>query len=100
MNEKVLNAILASIDEINVNVPEEGQLSKSQDTVLFGSGGKLDSLGLVNFILTVEDKIEEEFGERITLATESALSQKSSPFANVRMLATHIDLLLKEKCDA
>ncbi|MCF6178538.1 MAG: AMP-binding protein [Geopsychrobacter sp.] len=96
MKEKILNAIFASIDEVNSSAPEEEQLSKSEDTILFGPNGKLDSLGLVTFIVTAESNIEEEFGEQITLANETALSQENSPFATVNVLAEYIEQLLKE----
>lgn len=96
MKERILNAIYNSIDEINSSVTEEEQLGKSEDTVLFGPNGKLDSLGLVTFIVTVESNIEEEFGEQITLANETALSQEDSPFATVSVLSEYIEELLKE----
>ena len=99
MKERILKAIYASIDEVNSSAPEEEQLSKTEDTILFGPDGKLDSLGLVTFIVTVESKVEEEFGEQITLANETALSQEDSPFATVSVLADYVEQLLKEVSD-
>ena len=57
----------------------------------------LDSLGLVNLIVSVEQNIEDEFHVVITIADDRALSQKHSPFRTVESLAEYIEILLKEK---
>lgn len=49
---------------------------KSIDTILFGKSGKLDSLGLVNLIITIKQKIEEKLCTAITTANERAMPQK------------------------
>jgi acyl carrier protein len=54
---------------------------------LFGEHGAFDSLGLVQVILEVEDRIESRFGVRLTLASEQAMSRRSSPFRSVASLA-------------
>ena len=54
---------------------------------LFGENGEFDSLGLVQVILEVEDRIEQRYGLRLTLASEKAMSRRSSPFRSVRTLA-------------
>ena len=48
-NEKVIQAVMDAIDELNEQLPKEERLEKSVDTALFGDGGSLDSLGLVSF---------------------------------------------------
>jgi len=62
-----------------------------------GSSSKLDSLGLINIIVAVENNIENEFDTTITLADERAMSQENSPFRTVGSLADYIELLLEEK---
>ncbi len=49
------------------------------DTQLFGRGSKLDSLGLVNLIVLVEEKTADTFGKSVTIADERAMSQKEQP---------------------
>ena len=44
-----------------------------------GRGGHLDSLGLVNLILFVEERVFTEFGIEITLSDDRAMSQKKRP---------------------
>ena len=95
-NNKVLNIIFLAIDEMNEVLTPKEQLTKSEETVLYGSEGKIDSLGLINLIIMVEQNIEDEFNHTITLASEKAMSQKHSPFRTIGTLADYIDMLLKE----
>ena len=69
-NEKIIQSIMDAIDEINERYPEEKRLSKSVDTVLTGESGKLDSLGLVSFVVAVEERIQNDLGVNISLADE------------------------------
>ena len=95
--EKIVEIIFSSIDEINEQQPASRQLEKSEDTVLFGRSGKLDSLGLVNLIIATELGIEEELRAAITLADERAISQENSPFKTVRTFAEYIVNRLEEQ---
>jgi acyl carrier protein len=89
--------IFDSIDEINQQLSQEKQIEKSECTVLLGKGGKLDSLGLINLLAEIEQRVEEQFGVTITLTDGDVMSQKESPFANVGALTDYIFLLLKNK---
>ncbi len=95
--EKVLQAIFDAMDEVNEQRPEDQRLEKSADTVLFGESGTLDSLGLVNLIVGVEQRLEEDFGASVTLADEKAMSLKNSPFRSVKTLAEYAATLLSEE---
>lgn len=88
--EDVLGVVIATIDEINETQPDGRQLGKSPETHLFGRLGKLDSLGLVNFIVSLEQRVADEFGLAVTLADEKALSREKSPFLTVNSLADYI----------
>ena len=99
MDERVLRAIFSAIDDVNIQLAKDQQLEKSVGTVLFGQSGKLDSLGLINLIVTTEQKIEEEYGAVITLANESAMSQDNSPFRTIGTCAEYTASLLQKKTD-
>jgi hypothetical protein len=92
----LLDATLATIDEVNEYLPEDRRLPRSPDTRLFGEQGALDSLGLVNFLLALEARIADTFGQPVTLVSERALSQRSSPFATVTSLAEYAATLVDE----
>jgi hypothetical protein len=47
----VLRVMYDSIAEVNLQLPEHQRIEKSLTTILLGDGGRLDSLGLVNFIV-------------------------------------------------
>lgn len=96
---KVLQTIFGVVDDMNMELPEEQLMEKSEDFVLFGQSGKLDSLGLVTFIVAIEQKFQEELEVTITLADERAMSQKRSPFATIGTLADYAFGLLKENAD-
>lgn len=61
----------------------------TSDTILFGPGGVLDSLGLVSIIVALEQALEAEYGVLVTLADQRAMSQERSPFRSVEALAAY-----------
>ncbi|HEV2827375.1 MAG TPA: hypothetical protein VGW76_07185 [Pyrinomonadaceae bacterium] len=94
--QTVLRLVFETMDEINETLPEDRQLEKSNGTQLLGRDGKLDSLGLVSFIILLEQRVDEELGRGITLADERAMSRSKSPFRNVENLTDYILELLEE----
>ena len=89
-----LEIIFASIDELNLELDDNEKISKSEDTSLFGSGDSLDSLALINLITIIEQKIEEETGDYVSLADERAMSLDESPFKTVTTLKNYINILI------
>ena len=96
MQNKIFDLIFETIDKFNNEYSNEIQLEKSSHTALLGQGSKLDSLGLVNLIVAVEQNIEDKFDITITLADERAMSQEISPFRTVGSLADYIEMILVE----
>ena len=94
--EKVIDLIFETIDKFNNEYSNEIQLEKSSHTALLGRGSKLDSLGLINLIVAVEQNVEDKFDITITLADERAMSQEISPFRTVGSLADYIEMILVE----
>lgn len=94
--ERIVSAIYEAVDELNKQLPRGIQLEKSVDAPLYGKGGKLESIDLVNFIMEVEDKMRDEFGVSLTIADERAMSQQKSPFLTMGTLADYVANLLKE----
>jgi acyl carrier protein len=88
--DAVLQIMFAVIDEVNETLPTDQQLQKSVDTHLFDKQGKLDSIGLVNFIVSLEQALADEFGVAVTLADEKAFSRQTSPFRTVDSLADYV----------
>ncbi len=63
------------------------------ETTLFGKDGHLDSLGLVGFLIDVEESLQDE-GIRVTLSDDRAMSEKNSPFRDVQGLTAYISKLI------
>jgi D-alanine--poly(phosphoribitol) ligase subunit 2 len=95
--DKIVQIIYEVIDETNAGLPPENRLVKSTETVLFGRQGKLDSVGLVHFIVAVEDRLREDLGLSITLADERAMSRSNSPFRSVSALTAYIAELTEQE---
>jgi len=95
-NEKIVQAVLDAIDELNEQLPKDEKLKKSVDVVLFGSGGDLDSLRLVSLITTLEQKIEEQFSASINIFDNLASSENDNPFMTVNSLAEFIASILEK----
>lgn len=94
--ERVLQSIYAAVDEFNASQPESARLTKDPETILLGTNGKLDSLGLVNLLITVEQQVSADFDVPLTLASEKAFSMRNSPFASLKALSGYILGLLEE----
>ncbi len=96
MKEKIKRIIFESIEVLNENSTDEILIQKDVDTPLFGESGKLDSLGLVDLLVTIEQTIEDEFDVSLIIADDRAMSQEHSPFRTVGTLADYIEVLLRE----
>ncbi len=68
----------------------------SEGSAIFGTGGMLDSLGLVSFLADLEYKLSEEFDQVIVLASEQAMSRSRSPFRDVSALTDYVTELLEK----
>lgn len=95
--EAIIRVILEALEELNRQRPAELQIPRTPETVLSGDGGQLDSLGLVNLILLVEEGVADKLGVRISLSDERAMAQEANPFRNANLLAAYIRRLLEEK---
>jgi len=95
--EEVLRIVYRAIDDLNRQLLPEHRLEKSPETVVFGRDGRLDSLGLVSLIVAIEQAVEDELAVSVALADEKAMSQRSSPFRTVGVLAAYVRTRLEER---
>jgi acyl carrier protein len=96
-NQAVVEVIYSAVDDLNEILDPEERLSKSPDEVLIGKDARLDSLGLVNLIVLVEERIQQRFNVSITLVDERALSQSNSPFQTLGTLADFVEEQLNDR---
>ncbi|ULB11403.1 hypothetical protein ORIO_16180 [Cereibacter azotoformans] len=86
---QLLKALQNAVEEVNLSLPADRQISSDPNAVLYGEGSPLDSLGLVNFVMAAEQHVGDETGLDIVLASESAMSRKRSPYRSLRSLADY-----------
>lgn len=97
MNSKdALELVIAAIRELGqAGVIVDPPTTLDSDAELFGSGGFVDSLGLVQLTVEVERMVAESVGTPITLADERAMSRSQSPFRTLGSLAAYIVELVR-----
>ena len=88
--EQVTALVYRAVDEINGELTPEQQLAKNPATVLFGTEATIDSMGLVSFIVAVEEQLSEELGLSMTLADDKAMSMERSPFKTLATLIQYV----------
>lgn len=92
---QIQEMIFSAIDMTNNIREDDKQVPKEASTKLYGKDGHLDSMGLVAFLIDIEELfLDEEI--QIALSDERAMSQKSSPFHSVETLTHYIENLLTE----
>jgi len=72
-----------------LTLEETKKLERSADAIIFGPGGQIDSLGLVNLVMSCEQLFYEMAGQEILLASESAMSRRNSPYLCADTLADY-----------
>ena len=94
---RVEKLVIRSVEALNKNWKHTDLKSVFSDTLLYSSGGSLDSMQLVQLVAELEESIELELNQIVTLADEKAMSQKRSPFHSVKTMVNYIDQLLLEQ---
>ena len=96
-SDEIRAAVEAAVDETNEDRPAGERIAKEPEAVLFGRGGRLDSLGLVQFLVAVEEEIGDRFDVDLTLADERAMSESRSPFRTLGTLIEYVGRRLTEE---
>jgi hypothetical protein len=91
--EQAFRLICEAIDVANQQLPASRRLAKAPQTVIVGSRSSLDSLALINFVITVEEKASEALGRPVQLLEESTAIDEQGPFRTVDSLASHLAAL-------
>lgn len=87
--------VYKAIDEFNLSQEFENQLEKHEDEILFSRAGftrvgKLDSLTLVYFLVTIEEHIQKAFGMNYDLKTQELIDAKETELKNISSLINYI----------
>lgn len=82
--------VLAVLGRLNDDLPPSDRVPWTSDTVLLGEGGHLDSLGIANFIVAVEDRIEQGYGTSLALSDQDLVDLFDAPSVTVAAFATFL----------
>lgn len=94
--DQITQAVYAAVDELNEQLPKGVRVTKSLEAPMYGPGGNLESIDLVNLIIEVEEKVKEAFGVSITIADDRAVSAQNSPFVTLGSLTDYVAGLIEE----
>lgn len=78
--------------ELNRRQPGAG-ITVDENTVLVGPEAVLDSLGLVTFAVSLEQRLADATGGNLIVADEQEMTRRNSPFRTVGTLAQHLSAL-------
>jgi hypothetical protein len=79
-----------TIDEINACTSPERRIGKLPQTVIVGKSSTLDSLGVINFLTALEDKVASSTGRSISLMNENTLTDGDGPLKTIAMIERFI----------
>jgi acyl carrier protein len=99
--DKIEKIVFSVIDEYNAFHSEQQHLEKNTDAVLFSrpgftKQGKLDSIGLINLLVMLEEKMKTGLGDTFKLNIELLIQEKESKLKNISSLIDHLMALAKE----
>jgi len=92
--EKIIRILYEAIDKTNELLPRGQKMEKKEDMPLFDKGGSLDSMGLINFVIAVEQSTEEVFGKAINLTVEIGNLKEYNWLRTVGVLAEYMGKLV------
>lgn len=91
LEELIVSQISSFCDDNDIELTEI-----NNNTRLIGSNAIFDSMGLVTFLVELEEKIDELYSVEIEIADEKAMSRRRSPFLNVDSLAKFLSEKIHE----
>jgi acyl carrier protein len=95
--EDVLPVVYKGLDELNQQRARNQRLQATPECVLFGESGNLNSLELSNFIVLIEQLVQEKFDVEIDLTDGDPFSPESGHMRTAGTLAAHISNLVREQ---
>jgi hypothetical protein len=96
--DRIQTVIAGAIEGIRDTLPANVHLDAAPGApILETEGGSLDSLGLVNLMVELEGRIEEEFDQAVSLAPALAFPAEESPFRTVTTLRDYLEGVLPDE---
>lgn len=88
---EIVDVVLSALrSQLELDGGDVDPATADESSVLLGSEALVDSLGLVNVIIEVEQVLLDEHDLSVTIVDEKAMSEARSPFRTVGTLADHV----------
>ena len=84
------------LTRMNERLPKGQKILCEPQTLLFGEEGMLDSIGIVNFIVAIEEELENSFGKSIALSDEDFTQLFEASSVSVRSFAMYLATCMKD----
>ena len=95
MSQSIEKLIFYTIDQINQDLGVD--IKKEDNSDIVGGSSPLDSLGIISFLMELENKVEEEFDIDLTLVNDDVLSEDGNPLRNVLSIKRHLENIINQK---
>jgi len=93
--ESLQALVFATIEDLNKTRSADERLSPAADTPLYGKGGCLDSLGLLDLLMFLERRLAKERGSKVCLITSRTSLERNNPFESVATLVDYLACTLE-----
>jgi hypothetical protein len=88
--DKIYDIIFYALNEVNRLRSSASQIPEKTDVCLYGSNSYLDSLEFVNLMVTIEQRIENDFRITISLTGPELKLSDKNPFRTVETLHHYV----------
>ena len=85
---QILDAVYVAVASANETLPDDGKLEPTENVLIYGEGAKLDSLGLVSLIVSVEEEVESVLG-----SCPSLVEVITDPESSISSLGDIVDFI-------
>jgi acyl carrier protein len=96
----IQSAVFGAIDDINELRPGSRRIPKAPDSVLSGDAEALDSLGMVNFVVALEQRLDGVFPGPISLLDDEQVDLTSEHFRTVGAVVDYLERLHASQANA
>lgn len=85
--EQLARDVLARVVQ---DLPPAERFAITSSTVIMGDGGELDSLGIANFIVGIEEQVEQVYGRALPLADHDLMGLFEGRPVTIGVFAEHL----------
>lgn len=87
---ELLDLVYAAASQVNEVLPASQRLALVPETVLMGKGSKLDSLHLINLLVSLSSLVEDRTGLRLSLLEDERLFDEHGPLSSIQAMAEYL----------